>query len=619
MNYYPFNSSLETYKSVKGALAAGKDLRLRLLLHSDAKCKQAFLILKDDKTGCDNYIPLLATDDYLEEYRFYETTLNLGEGLYFYAFKYTSDFGDFFITREKEGRGIVCRENPRFWQLTVYDDDKCTPDWLSGGIIYQIFPDRFNFSGEEKENVPSDRYIVHDKSISPAFRQDTYPNSLGNDYYCGDLKGIEKKLDYLKSLNVTCIYLNPIFEAHSNHRYNTADYLNIDPLLGNKEDFKSLCNAAHKKGIRIILDGVFSHTGDDSIYFNRNKRYGTGGAYNDYNSPYREWFKFNSYPDDYSAWWGVKTLPETDENSPSFTDFITGENGVLKYWQSLGADGWRLDVADELPDNFLDNIRKAVKSANKKSYLLGEVWEDASNKISYDSRRRFLRGKQLDSVMNYPFANAIIDFVRTGNSDALKETVFEILENYPEKSVNLMMNHIGTHDTARILTRLSKNNDNFGDRAKQSQMKLSEEEYNFAKKRLFEAVLLQFTLPGVPSVYYGDEAGMTGGFDPFCRGYFPWGKEDKEITEFYKKLGKLRIHCKAFCGGEYVPWQLPQGVFGFERKCKSAKALTVINCSESEMSVDVPEEYKKSKSHLGKSLIGKTLTLKPHEFTLIIL
>ena len=150
-------------------------------------------------------------------------------------------------------------------------------------------------------------------------------------------------------------------------------------------------------------------------------------------------------------------------------------------------------------------------------------------------------------------------------------------------------------------------------------MKLSEEEYKFAKERLFKALLLQFTLPGVPSVYYGDEAGMTGGFDPFCRGYFPWGKEDKEITDFYKKLGKLRTSCKAFCGGEYVPWQLPQGVFGFERKSESAKALTVINCSENEMSVDVPEEYKKSKSHLGKSLNGKTLTLKPREFSLIIL
>ncbi len=617
MNYYPFDSRSELYKSKKGALAADTDLRLRLLLHKDAQCGTAYLIFKNDSDSIDTYIPLLKTGEALEDYFFYETTLNLKEGLYFYAFKYTSPFGDFFVTKESEGRGIVSKEYPEFWQLTVFEDDEKKPGWLSGGIIYQIFPDRF-FDADKPLCSPfNDRYIVKDKSARPAYRQDISPDFLGNDYYCGNLKGIEEKLDYLKSLNVTCIYINPIFEAHSNHRYNTADYLKIDPLLGNEKDFVSLCKAAHKKNIHIILDGVFSHTGDDSLYFNKYKRYGDKGAYNDYNSPFTEWYNFKNYPDDYSAWWGVRSLPETNENSKSFTEFITGENGVLRHWQRLGADGWRLDVADELPDEFLDNIRIAVKSENKSSYLLGEVWEDATNKISYGKRRRFLRGKQLDSVMNYPFANAIIDYIRTGNSKGIKETVFEVLENYPKTAVDLMMNHIGTHDTARILTRLSQNNDDFSDRAAQSKMELSPEKYEFAKKRLKLAALLQYTLPGIPSLYYGDEAGMTGGFDPFCRGYYPWGKEDKELLEFYKTLGNKRAKCKAFEGGDYVPWELPEGIFGFERKSGKSRALVIINLSDAEFSVDIPKEYNSLSPALGKAPDKCRLSLLSGEFSFI--
>lgn len=617
MNYYPFDSKSEIYKSKRGALAAETDLRLRLLLHKDALCGEAFLILKSDGEQSENYIPLIKTGETLEDYYFYETTVNLKEGLYFYAFKYTSAFGDFYVTKEIEGRGIVSKEYPKFWQLTVFEDDDCTPKWLSGGIIYQIFPDRFYDAESPLKNPFDDRYIVTDKTRRPAYRQDVSPDFLGNDYYCGNLKGIEKKLDYLKSLNVTCIYLNPIFEAHSNHRYNTADYLKIDPLLGNEKDFVSLCNAAHKRKIHIILDGVFSHTGDDSVYFNKYKRYGDKGAYNDFNSPYTEWYNFKNYPDDYSSWWGVKTLPETNENSKSFTEFITGENGVLRYWQKLGADGWRLDVADELPDEFLDNIRKAIKAENKNSFLLGEVWEDASNKISYGKRRRFIRGKQLDSVMNYPFANAIIDYIRTGDSAKIRETVFEILENYPKKVVDLMMNHIGTHDTARILTRLSQNNDDFSDREAQSKAELTAGQYEFAKGRLKIAAVLQYSLPGIPSLYYGDEAGMTGGFDPFCRGYYPWGKEDKEILDFYKALGSARAKCDAFKCGEYVPWDLPAGIFGYERKSENSKALTIINLSGNEFSIEIPAEYSLYLSAIGKAPHNNKLSLDSGEFSLI--
>ena len=191
---------------------------------------------------------------------------------------------------------------------------------------------------------------------------------------------------------IICLYLNPIFEAHSNHRYNTADYRKIDPLLGTEEDFVELCAKAKAVGISVILDGVFSHTGSDSLYFNRNGRYGEhSGAYRDPDSPYREWYSFRRYPDDYESWWGFRTLPNVRETYPSYLDFICNPNtGVLAKWLSLGASGFRLDVADELPDAFLDRVYQTVKSFGEDKVVIGEVWEDASNKISYGNRRHYL-------------------------------------------------------------------------------------------------------------------------------------------------------------------------------------------------------------------------------------
>ncbi len=379
MQYYPFDSTNSLYRSEIGAVAAGVTLRLRLLLHRDACVHTAFLRYRADDG--DTVEIAMTPAEWLEDYRFYDAEVSLETGLYWYSFRYESDHGHFFVNKVGS-LGEYDRAEGDWWQQTVYDADYTTPDWLRGGLIYQIFPDRFCKSGKIHNDVPADRYLCDDWQKQPEYRQTNEKLSLGNDYYGGDLAGITEKLPYLASLGVTCIYLNPIFEAHSNHRYNTADYMKIDPMLGDENALKMLCKTAEKHGISVILDGVFSHTGDDSRYFNRKGRYDTIGAYNGTDSPYYSWFKFNRFPDDYSAWWGVPSLPETCEENADFMAFITGENGVLRHWMRCGVRGWRLDVADELPDLFLDAVRTAIKTENPQAYLLGEVWEGASNKIS---------------------------------------------------------------------------------------------------------------------------------------------------------------------------------------------------------------------------------------------
>ncbi len=615
MQYYPFDSRNILYRDKIGALAEGETLRLKALLHFDAHVHNVYLCIKEDSEQ--NYKELeLTASDWLEGYRFYEGEITLDEGLYWYHFRYTSDFGEFFVSKSETSLGVVSY-SVSDWQQTVYLKDYKTPDWLDGGIIYQIFPDRFYFSGENKKNIPEDRYICTDWEKQPEYRQPIDDICrLGNDYYCGDLLGIEKKLDYLKELGVNCIYLNPVFEAHSNHRYNTADYMKIDPMLGDEKALCSLIKKAEKKGINIILDGVFSHTGDDSVYFNKYNRYNSIGAYNSSDSKYVNWFKFKSYPDDYHSWWGIETLPETVEDNADFSDFITGENGVLRYWLKKGIKGWRLDVADELPDGILDKIRTAVKAEGEENYLLGEVWEDASNKISYGTRRRFLRGKQLDSVMNYPFANAIVDYLRDGNADKLMNTVLQVVENYPPQSVKLLMNHIGTHDTARILTRLGTDRLNLSDRGSQAELVLNDDEYKKGTELLKLAAVLQFTFPGIPSVYYGDEAGMQGGSDPFCRAGYPWGKENKEILDFYKKLGSIRRGSKAFCSGEFIPIMADSSVIAFMRKSGRHKAFIAINNGSNAVKIKLPTDINIT-DILGVAPNKGEISLNPKDYTVI--
>ena len=614
MNLVPFDSRNLIYKNPFGAVKSGGEVAFRVVLENDNENKKVFIEYNLDGNSSNSKELTIVKED--KQSLVYEIKLSFSTGLYFYRFKILTDNGEKYILRTKGGEGRITNEGES-WQLTVFSKNFKTPSDLTGGIIYQIFPDRFYNSGKIKTGVPSDRYIKEDLASQPEYRQQNSALSLGNDYYCGDLEGIRQKLPYIASLGVSIIYLNPIFEAHSNHRYNTADYMKIDSLLGDEKDLKNLCRDAKRHGISIVLDGVFSHTGDDSVYFNRYKRYGEGGAYNSRDSKYHNWFNFKNWPDDYEAWWGVPSLPEVNEENESFAEFITGKNGVLEHWLKCGISGYRLDVADELPDSFLDKLRKAVKAKNKKAIIIGEVWEDATNKISYNARRRYLLGDQLDSVMNYPFANAIIDFAVSGDAEELLETVMTICENYPKCCLDLLMNHIGTHDTKRVLTALGGEAENGRDRDWQAAKRMTAEELSLAKKRLYLAALLQYTLPGIPSLYYGDEAGMEGYGDPFCRAFYPWGKEDAYLLEFYKTLGSFRRNNKVFKSGDFVPVFAEKGTFCFERVLKNERVLVCVNRWCDPVFIDAPKGYENAEVVFGSLPVDNKLKIDGLGFTVL--
>ena len=470
-------------------------------------------------------------------------------GVHHYYFTVMQNGARDYIKRAGASHGVIGAGEP--FQLTVYDEAFATPDWIKGGVMYQIFPDRFAHAATDDESaVPTDREVHNDWREIPEWRPDSKGRITNSDYYGGNLRGVEEKLTYLESLGVTCIYLCPIFEAHENHRYCTANYERIDPMLGTAADFTRLCEKAKALGISIILDGVFSHTGADSVYFNKFGRYGEKiGAFRDPESPYREWYSFVKYPETYESWWGIETLPNVNENNPAYTKYICGDGGILQKWIDAGASGWRLDVADELPDEFLDNLRIAVKAKGGDKIVYGEVWEDASNKESYGVRRRYLIGGQLDSVMNYPFKELILNYVKFGDYKTLQDGVMTIIEHYPKPSVDTLMNFISTHDTERALTRLAGEPVSTHDRAWQAEKELSDEENVFGIALLHCAMVLQYFLPGVPCVYYGDEAALEGYKDPFNRRTYPWGEENTALIAFTRRLAKVRRACSAFVSG----------------------------------------------------------------------
>ena len=322
------------------------------------------------------------------------------------------------------------------------------------------------------------------------------------------------------------------------------------------------------------MDGVFNHTGDDSLYFNKYGRYPSIGAYQSKESPYAEWYRFIHFPDRYECWWGIDILPAVNELS-SYDEFITGENGVLEYWMRRGLGGFRLDVADELPPRFLRHVRSAIKSADPNGIVIGEVWEDASNKISYGERRAYFQGQELDSVMNYPLKEAIIQFVRSKNTKLFRETVCMLLDHYPKCSLDCLMNILGTHDTVRILTALG------GvlafDKEEMNELRLTREQYAIAVERLKAAALLQFTLFGVPSIYYGDETGTEGYSDPFCRKCLDWERIDEELHAHYARLGKIRGAYGVFREGEYKEVFADEHCVVFERRGEREVVCVCVN------------------------------------------
>lgn len=601
-----FDSRDTKYRAPFGAVSEGTQIHFRVCLPRFLSCAAVTLIVHNELTGEDKKENMFWCGMEGSDAEWWEVDHTpQTASLYYYWFELESASSARAIGRTWAGKGELTA-NPNAWQLTVYEKDFQTPDWLAGGIMYQIFPDSFCRSGEKHENVPADR-TLHEWGEQPYWRPDPDGEYRNSHYFGGDLAGVESKLDYISSLGVTCIYLNPIFEAHSNHRYNTANYEKIDPLLGSEGDFEKLCAEAEKRGIRLIIDGVFSHTGSDSIYFNKYNRYDSVGAYNSRDSKYYSWYNFKNWPDKYVSWWDFDTLPELHEVEPHVMEYINGKNGIVQRWLQKGASGWRLDVADELPDGFLDGLRQAAKSQDKDAVVIGEVWEDASNKTAYSVRRRYLLGKQLDSVMNYCFKDAILGFLTGMAAEHSMEIIMNVCENYPPQVIRLLMNLIGTHDTERAITTLAGEPARSEGREWQSCHSLSSEQYAWGKERLKLAAVMQYTLPGVPSVYYGDETCVQGYKDPFNRGCYPWGNEDAEQIEFHKKLAEIRKQFDCFAGADFTPVEAQGGFMAYTRRGEKDLVLTAVNAGEFDRAVLLPEELLDAQCLMGEYNGGKYL------------
>lgn len=597
-----FNSRESACKTPYGAIPAGQELTLRLCVPESLGYVDPHLVLTKDRETPMHY--RMQFDGQTPGINHFVLSVTpTTPGLYFYYFDLYTDFRK--ICRGKGGEGELRWTDPAPWQLTVYEPGFQTPDWFKNSTMYQIFPDRFFDAAPDREWTFPDRIYRPDKNGEPYFwpneQQDGY---LNQDYFGGNFEGIRQKLGYLQSLGIGCIYLNPIFEAHANHRYNTADYKKADPLLGTNEEFAALCADAAAHGIRIILDGVFSHTGSDSVYFNREGRYGPGGAYRDRSSPYRSWYDFDSgYPAGYRCWWGFPTLPEVQEGDPSYQNFICGPDGVIDYWLSLGASGFRLDVADELPDAFIEQIRAAIKRHGDDKLLLGEVWEDATTKEGFGRRRTYLRGKGLDSVMNYPFRRAALDFVTGRPVAEVAEEVAEICEHYPKPALDCAMNFFSTHDTERAVTAIAGEPLGSHDRYWQSHRCIAPNKMDGAVRKLLLGYAMLYTLPGVPSLYYGDEIAMQGYRDPFNRAYFDWDSTENRLRGPLRTLANLRKGCDAFDGGRFELVEAQEDILHYRRVGKTQTAEIILN---------------RGPHLLAVTAFGKETEVNPGGFTVLV-
>ena len=558
-----FDSKQPQYKTPFGTLVPEQTCTLNIHVPSSVRASRVLCILNHEYGATSQEVTL---EPAMKKgaYDIFRGSFSIANpGLYFYYFRVITPDNSFRLFKVGDDTNMEAGD---MWQLSCVPADFNPPKWAQGATIYQIFPDRFYKSGKCDLTGKLQPYTVHPNWYEEVdWRPTPSGEVLNNDFFGGNFRGIAEKMDYIASLGTTILYLNPISKSFSSHRYDTGDYKTPDPMLGTMDDFRAMVKTAHDHGIKVILDGVYSHTGSDSLYFNKKGTFPGTGAYQSQSSPYSSWFTFYHWPNSYHSWWNFDTLPTVNKMDPEFIKYIiTGEDSVIAHWLATGIDGFRLDVADELPDEFLKLLYDRVKEINPKAYVLGEVWEDASNKTAYGVRRKYFTNAELDSVMNYPFRTAIINFIRGWYSGhALKETVMSIVENYPPQVVACNMNLLGTHDTPRILTALVDDFD--GSREEKARRRLSRNQFDVARERLFAAAFLQYTLPGSPSLYYGDEACMEGYKDPFNRRTYPWGREDMEFMDHFKRLGKLRKDHEALRLGDIRFFQAGDKHIGFTR------------------------------------------------------
>ena len=566
-------------KTPFGAAKCGTEVRFTLF--DDAFCGCELLVYREF-AGAEDVCPLPPAEG-----GFAGTYTVPGEGeLCWYVFRLTRWDGTLSYLGKNGLRPD--RDGAERWQLTVYEDT-ATPDWFGRGVTYQIFPDRFRRTGTPDVSGMVGRRWLHESwDDQPVFRPDEDGQITNRDFFGGSLAGITEKLDYLQSLSVTTLYLNPIFEAASNHRYDTADYRAIDPLLGDEETFRTLCREAHKRGMRVMLDGVFNHTGSRSRYFNADGFYPELGAAQSQDSPYYDWYSFHPWPTDYDAWWGVKTLPAVNEQRPAYRQFIfKGEDSVVRHWLRCGADGWRLDVADELPGDFIAGIRRAIEDEKPDGYLLGEVWEDGSNKVAYSQRRRYLLGRETHGLMNYPLRTALLRWLGGGDAAEFRESMETLRANYPPAAFYGAMNFLGTHDTPRILTLLGADHVPAA-KEERAAYALSPAQLARGRARLRLAGMLLYGFPGSPTLFYGDEAGMQGFEDPLNRGTFPWGREDAALLDFFRMLGRLRTQHLSLQEGSLAYVYAQGGGLVITREHEGETTMVALNAGDEVLTLTLP-------------------------------
>ena len=548
------DSRQSAFRSPYGAIPAGSDLRLAFVCRG-GRIRHAELVVWGDDYGKNWGMEQNGNTYYVN------LTVPEKPQALWYAFYVETESSAHWLGPDQTGfRGRLYPRRGEGFRLTVYRPDFETPAWFRRSVMYQVFPDRFAFSndGTAEKGIAYHKALGQTPELHASVREPVRyePRSFEehytpDDFYGGTLRGIEEKLPYLKELGVSCLYLNPIVEARSNHRYDTSDYRRPDPILGTTEDFERLCARADEMGIRVILDGVYSHTGNDSVYFDQYGHYGGRGACSGPDSPYYSWYDFTHFPDAYRCWWGFSSLPEVEEHNPSWQrEIITGEDSVVRLWLKRGAAGWRLDVADELPDDVLAMIRGAVKALKPDAPIIGEVWEDAIVKESYGERRDYALGYSLDSVMNYPLRAAVLDFVHE-RTDAygLRDFLTAQQLNYPKPLYYSLMNLLGSHDVPRLRNCLASPVElHTLSRAEQLAVNFSPQAMKRALKLERMCAALQFSLPGVPSVYYGDEQGMAGVSDPFNR--LPFREGERELHDFYAALSAQRNATPALSTGQ---------------------------------------------------------------------
>lgn len=589
-----------------GAVAAGQTIRFSVFPHRESYLHRVVLYIAADGKEAQPY-PMVWDGLFGEYDRYTAEFTPETPDLYWYYFSVTGKTESSYICRGAGGIGYESQQPENFYQLTVYDADYVVADWFGKGITYNIFPDRFC----RTEIPPASGYraarVVHeDWNEIPVYQPNAHGEILNNDFFGGSLKGVLSKLDYLQSLHVQTIYFNPIFEAYSNHRYDTGNYKCIDPMVGTEEDFKTLCAEAEKRGMRVILDGVFSHNGYDSLYFNARGHYDSVGAFQSKNSTYYDWYDFSNWPDQYASWWGIYTLPQVNELNPKYLDYILEDtDSVIRRWLRLGASGWRLDVADELPDEFIARLNAAARQEKPDALVVGEVWEDASNKVSYSVRRRYFEGGELDSVMNYPLRDGIMSFLGGAPAQDFAEKMECLKENYPRAVFYNLMNIIGTHDTPRALTVMGAKPEDWNEsREYRAAARLMGDALIEARKKLFLAAVIQFTMPGSPTIYYGDEAGVQGFEDPFNRRTYPWGGEDGSLLDFYHKLTAVRSTHSALIDGELNFLQATgDGLLVYERTDEQEQLWIAVNRDADEVALRLPfhavEELLTEKQYTG--------------------